>query len=170
MGVVAVLGDGSSSVLAIYFYLVAYAFASYAILGVLTYRNSPDDAHIEIADFIGLGKSNPVLAWLLLIGIGSLAGIPPLAGFIGKLMIFYNAYQAGAYLLLGVAIFGVVLSTYYYFGWIRAVWFVQDNEDKPRTESAFATPGCLSCWTLSLFAAMSLLLGFLPLVLSYWWR
>jgi NADH-quinone oxidoreductase subunit N len=170
MGVVATLGTGSTSILAIYFYLVAYAFASYAILGVLVYRNSPDDAHIEIADFTGMGKSNPVLAWLLLIGLGSLAGIPPLAGFIGKLMIFYNAYQAGAYVLLGVAIVGVVLSIYYYFGWIRAVWFVQDSEDKQRTEAAFDTPCRFSCLVLSVFAAMSLLLGFLPLVLTHWWN
>ncbi len=173
MGVIAILilGVSDSTVFAIYFYLVAYAFASYSILGVLAYRNGPDDAHIEIADFVGLGKSQPALAWLLLIGIGSLAGIPPLAGFIAKLMIFYNAYQAGLYVLLGVAIVGVVLSIYYYFGWIRAVWFVQEGEGTKtvRSEPTFSNPSCCSCWTLGLFAAVSLLLGFLPLALSFWW-
>src|SRR5690606_20396498 len=56
----------------------------------------------------------------LAIGLGSLAGIPPLAGFVAKLLIFYAALQAELYVLLGLAIFGVVLSIYYYFGWMRA--------------------------------------------------
>ena len=60
---------------------------------------------------------------MLAIGLGSLAGIPPLAGFMGKLFIFITAFQAGLYPLLVIAIAGVVVSIYYYFGWIKAAFF-----------------------------------------------
>jgi NADH-quinone oxidoreductase subunit N len=61
--------------------------------------------------------------------LGSLAGIPPLGGFIGKLFLFIAAYQAGLFGLIGIAILGVVISIYYYFGWIRECYFSDSGED-----------------------------------------
>jgi len=74
----------------------------------------------------------------LAVGVGSLAGIPPLAGFIGKLLIFVAAFQAEQYGLLGVAVVGVVISIYYYFGIIKAAffeaWRFSEDEDEGREE------------------------------------
>lgn len=174
MGVLAFIFVGDGALAAVLFYLYVYAFASFAIFGVLIHRNNPDDAHIEIADFSGMARAQPLLASVLLVGLGSLAGIPPLAGFIGKLMIFYYAYQAQAYVLLAVAIVGVVLSIYYYFGWIRAAWFVREGEIsndlyEPKDSNNFLKPSCGAAAALVLFAAVSLILGFLPLALLNWW-
>lgn len=172
MGVVAFMYLGDVVLPVILFYLFVYAFASFAVFGVLVYRNHPDDAHIEIADFVGMGKNHPLLGAVLLLGVVSLAGIPPMAGFVGKLMIFYYAFQAGAYVLLGAAILGVVLSIYYYFGWIRAAWFVREgetHESQKEAIEAFSSPSAGSSVVLILFAAISLILGFLPLGLLNWW-
>ena len=82
-----------------------------------------DDADQELDHYAGLGKESPFLATVLAVGLGSLAGIPPLVGFMGKLFIFIAAFQAGHGTTLAVAVVGVVLSIYYYFGWIKAAFF-----------------------------------------------
>ena len=77
---------------------------------------------IELGRSRDLAKRNGFLGLALAVGVGSLAGIPPLAGFIGKLLIFVAAFQAEQYGLLGVAVVGVVFSIYYYFGIIKAAF------------------------------------------------
>ncbi|HTJ77425.1 MAG TPA: NADH-quinone oxidoreductase subunit N [Rariglobus sp.] len=113
----------SQAVGAIYFYLFAYLLASFAVFGVMTHLAGSDDADQELEHYADLGKTHPFLGAVLAIGLGSLAGIPPLAGFMGKLMIFVAAFKAGLHGLLLVAIIGVVISIYYYFGWIKAAFF-----------------------------------------------
>jgi len=126
LGVVASLHT-SAAIGAIQFYLGGYLLASFAVFGVMTQLARADgadaDATQELRDYAGLAKSQPFLALVLAIGLGSLAGIPPLVGFMGKLFIFINAFQAELYGLLAVAVLGVVVSIYYYFGWIRAAFF-----------------------------------------------
>ncbi len=108
---------------AIYFYLFAYLLASFAVFGVMAHVAPANDTHQELDHYRGLAKTNPFLAGVLTVGLGSLAGIPPLAGFMGKFFVFVSAFNAGLYGLLTIAIIGVVISIYYYFGWIRAVYF-----------------------------------------------
>jgi len=108
---------------AIYFYLFAYLLASFAVFGVMTHLAGANDTDQELDHYAGLAKTNPFLALVLAVGLGSLAGIPPLVGFMGKLFIFISAFQAGLYGLIAVAVVGVVISIYYYFGWIKAAFF-----------------------------------------------
>jgi NADH-quinone oxidoreductase subunit N len=108
---------------AIYFYLFVYLIASFAVFGVMTHLAGVDDSDQELDHYAGLGKESPFLATVLAVGLGSLAGIPPLAGFMGKLFVFIAAYQAGARWLLAIAAAGVVVSIYYYFGWLKAAFF-----------------------------------------------
>ncbi|MBL9209007.1 MAG: NADH-quinone oxidoreductase subunit N [Opitutaceae bacterium] len=122
VGVVAAK-DAPMAVGAIYFYLFAYLVASFTVFGVMAHVAGPDDADQELDHYAGLAKENPFLATVLAVGLGSLAGIPPLAGFMGKLFVFMAAFQAGHGTTLAVAIVGVVISIYYYFGWIKAAFF-----------------------------------------------
>ena len=122
LGVVA----SATSVLAtnaIYFYLFAYLIASFAVFGVMTHLAGTDDSDQDLDHYAGLAKESPFLAGVLAIGLGSLAGIPPLAGFMGKFLVFVAAYQSGARWLLAIAAAGVVVSIFYYFGWIKAAFF-----------------------------------------------
>lgn len=124
---------------AVIFYLFSYLFASFAVFAVMTHLAGPDDSEQDLDQFLDLAKDQPFLGTVLAIGLGSLAGIPPLAGFIGKALIFVAAFQAGLYGLLTVAIIGVIISIYYYFGWIKAAFFdtwQMPGQEKPDSPAA----------------------------------
>lgn len=122
---------------AVWFYLFTYLLASFAVFGVMAHVAGDRDAPQELEAYEGLAREQPLLGGVLAVGVGSLAGIPPLAGFIGKLLLFLAAVEAELYGLLAVAIIGVVLSIYYYFGWIKAAWF---GGAAPAAEAAPAAP------------------------------
>ncbi len=129
-----------SAVGAIWFYLFAYLLASFAVFGVMTHVAGDNDADQDLDHYADFAKKRPYLAGVLAIGLGSLAGIPPLAGFMGKLMVFLAAYKAGLFCLLGIAIVGVVISIYYYFGWIKAAYFSTWRPPLPAGENEPVAP------------------------------
>lgn len=154
---------------AVYFYLLVYLIASFAVFGVMAHVAGADDADQDLDHYAGLSRESPFLAGVLAVGLGSLAGIPPLAGFLGKFFVFVAAFQARLYGLLAVAIAGVVISIYYYFGWIRAAYFESwrpSPEDQPRpTRSAV---GWLAGAALLALALGSVALGFFPGPFGRW--
>ncbi len=158
---------------AICFYLFAYMLGSFAVFGVMTHVSGADDADQDLDHYTDLAKTHPFLGAVLGVGLGSLAGIPPLAGFMGKLLIFLGAFEAGLYGLLGVAIVGVVLSIYYYFGWIKAAFFPQWTPpvfegDDPTPEPPRKTVGTPAGILLATAALASVLLGFYQGPLGAW--
>ena len=87
----------------------------------------------EISGLSGLSKSNPVMAGVLTLLMFSMAGIPPLAGFFGKLYIFQAAIQSG---LVGLAVIGVltsVVGAFYYLRIVKVIYFddVEEKFDRP---------------------------------------
>jgi NADH-quinone oxidoreductase subunit N len=149
---------------AVYFYLFAYLLASFAVFGVMTHVAGPNDADQDLDHYTGLAKSHPFLGAVLAIGLGSLAGIPPLAGFMGKLFIFIAAFKAGLYTLLAVAIVGVIVSIYYYFGWIKAAYFETWTapllEGETDTRPARTPVSLVAGVTLASLAVATIVLGF----------
>ncbi len=139
LGVIAAL-TVPSAVGAIWFYLFAYLLASFAVFGVMVHVAGANDADQDLDHYADFAKKRPYLAGVLAIGLGSLAGIPPLAGFMGKLLVFIAAFKAELYWLLGIAIVGVVISIYYYFGWIKAAYFAQWRPPLPSGEPEPAAP------------------------------
>ena len=158
---------------AVYFYLYAYMIASFAVFGVMTVMAGPDDTDQELGSYSGLAKESPFLAGVLACGLGSLAGIPPLAGFMGKLFVFVAAFKAGHFGLLAIAVAGVVISIYYYFGWIRAAYFSDEPPISPETASRARTGGGATLTiALAALALASIVLGFYQGPLGAWvsWR
>jgi NADH-quinone oxidoreductase subunit N len=157
---------------AVWFYLFAYLLASFAVFGVMAHVADSNDADQELDHYADLVKRQPFLAGILAIGLGSLAGIPPLAGFLGKLLIFIAAFKAGLYPLLAVAITGVVISIYYYFGWIKAAFFPASNS--PAGDVSLSTripPSPVTVGTrvvLTVLAISSVLLGFYQGAFGQW--
>ena len=118
----------------IIFYLFTYLLGSFAVFGVMSLANVADDAEHEFSHYEGLGQKNPFLAFVLACGVCSLAGVPPFAGFIAKLLLFVVAFKAKLYFSLAAMVIGVVISIYYYFGWLREALFLprpkfSDEED-----------------------------------------
>jgi NADH-quinone oxidoreductase subunit N len=172
VGVVAAQST-SLAVGAMLFYLFAYLLASFAVFGVMTHLAGDDDADQQLDHYHELGRTHPFLAGVLAVGLGSLAGIPPLAGFMGKLMIFLAAFQAELYLLLGVAVVGVVVSIYYYFGWLKAAFFPTWRPAPVEGEPTPPAPvrrevGVVAGATLAALAFASILIGFYQGGLGEW--
>ncbi len=158
---------------AICFYLFAYLLGSLAVFGVMTHVSGDDDAEQDLDHYVDLAKTHPFLGAVLGVGLGSLAGIPPLAGFMGKLLVFLAAFEAGLYGLLAVAIIGVVLSIYYYFGWIKAAFFPQWRPpvfegDDPIPDPPRQPVGMAAGIVLATCALASVFLGFYQGPLGAW--
>lgn len=80
-----------------------------------------------IDDYKGLGRRSPFLAFSLLIFLASLAGIPPLAGFVSKFILFSAAIEAGLGWLAVAAILNSGISVYYYFRLVRSMYSDDDG-------------------------------------------
>jgi NADH-quinone oxidoreductase subunit N len=154
---------------AVWFYLFTYLLASMAVFGVMAHVVGENDADMDLDRYDRLSRDQPLLAGVLAVGVGSLAGIPPLAGFIGKLLVFIAAFQAGLHWLLAVAIVGVVVSIFYYFGWIKAAFFETwrlDHEQPPAQPRQPVAP--LSAVVLVTLALATVALGLFQSPLASW--
>jgi NADH-quinone oxidoreductase subunit N len=122
----AVAVDGAASVM---LYVLIYAVMNMGAFGVVIMLRKAGSRGEEISDFAGLGKTNKTAAFLMLIFLFSLTGIPPMAGFVGKFYIFKSAVQAG---LLWLAIAGVIfsaISAYFYLRVIMLMYMYDPKED-----------------------------------------
>lgn len=158
---------------AILFYLFAYLLASAAVFAVLVHTAKEDDSELTLDDLGDLAKKNGFLGLALAVGVGSLAGIPPLAGFIGKLLIFVAAFQAELYGLLAVAVIGVVVSIYYYFGIIKAAFFEvfrfqDEDEETPEEIVPGASLHFLGKLAILVAVVGTIVLGFYQSPLGSW--
>ena len=86
-----------------------------------------------IADLAGLARNQPMLALAMAIFMFSMAGIPPLAGFFGKLYIFLAAIEAGLYTLAIIGVLASVVGAYYYLRIIKIMYFEEPAEVFDRT-------------------------------------
>src|SRR6185436_8996007 len=127
LGVAALNKAGTTAIL---YYLSGYLFTVLAAFTVLCVAFPASDAE-DFSSLAGLNQRSPLLAAAMTLAVVSLAGIPPLAGFFGKFLLLKAAVEAGSayYWLVGVAIVGVVISMYYYFGVIRAIYWGSEPAD-----------------------------------------
>jgi NADH-quinone oxidoreductase subunit N len=109
----------------IFFYLAVYAAASLGAFTVLQIIENQNE-EVSIDHFNGLFKRNAGMAVLMTISLLSLAGIPPLAGFFGKYLIFTLALEHGQLPMVIIAIITSLIGVYYYFKIIIAM-FLQEN-------------------------------------------
>lgn len=114
--------ENSSST--VFYYLTVYSVASITAFVVLFQIEKLNEG-IDIRQFNGLFKRNPLLAVALTLALLSLAGIPPLAGFFGKYMVFVQAIREGMVSLTILAIVTSLIGAYYYFKVIIAM-FLQE--------------------------------------------
>ena len=142
------------------FYLMIYVFANVGAFGVVTAvsrrRNSEN-----ISDLAGLARQAPVLAVAMTISLLSMAGIPPLAGFMGKFFLFSAVIDAG---YLEIAVLGFVLSmvsVYYYLNVVKSMYLAEPIDERP-----FTVAGTLKFTVLFAMTA-TLAMGIYPGPLSH---
>jgi NADH-quinone oxidoreductase subunit N len=116
---------------ALVFYLAAYTLMNLAVFAVIVARERETDRGDDIEAVAGIGRSRPLLAWPLTIGMLALAGLPGTSGFMGKLFLI-EASVDGDYTWLGVAIvIGTMVSLAYYLRVIAAVWMRSGPSEAP---------------------------------------
>lgn len=150
--------EGISSV--VYFVLI-YTFsnlAAFAVAGVISQHTGKE----KIDDYKGLYQSNPFISWILALALFSLAGIPPTAGFFGKLFLITAGAAKGNYFFITVAALNLIVSLYYYLRVIRAVFMDKNEQPIEKITMHPATKfGMIIC------AAGIVLIGILSWVYDY---
>ena len=150
---------------AIAFYLLTYCLGNFAVFGVMGLVASTEDANQPRSHYASLAETKPFLGFTLVVGLGSLAGIPPLAGFIGKLLLFVIAFQAELHALFAVMVIGVVISIYFYFGWMREAVFpssatLEETEEERQGRHAGIFPPLGLTLVLGSLVVVTIILGF----------
>lgn len=158
LGVLAVKDTGLQAVT---YYAFTYGVATIGAFGVavLVERKRGGDS---LANLAGMSKQSPLLAVCLMIFVLSLAGIPPLAGFVGKFHVFFSAAAVkspglGLLWLVALAIATSAISLYYYLQVLKQAWVVQVSET-----AAELKPGVVTLVVMCLLAGLTILLGCVP--------
>jgi len=130
LGVAALSASGQSAVM---YYLAGYMFtivAAFTVVALVMQHLDNED----ISGLAGLNQRSPLLATTMTFAMVSLAGLPPLAGFFGKFLLLRAVLEAGPanhayYCLAFIALAGIIISFYYYFGVIRAIYWSKEASD-----------------------------------------
>jgi NADH-quinone oxidoreductase subunit N len=158
MGLLAMSQAGSAAIL---YFLAGYLFtlmAAFTVISIILLQTESAD----LGSLAGLSQRSPFLAAVMALAMVSLAGVPPLAGFFGKFLLIKAVLEQGArnhafFWIAGVAIIGVVISLYYYFGVIRAIYWAKGAADLSPIRVSW-----LHRLALTACAAGMLYLGVLP--------
>ena len=140
---------------AILFYLLTYLFANLGAFAIVIAVGNLINSD-EIEDYNGLNRRSPFLAFAMLVFLLSLAGVPPMAGFIGKLYIFVSAIKEGLYTLIVVGLVNIVISMYYYLIVVKKMYI-----NEPADPSLLAVSGPMKA-VIYISLAGTLILGIYP--------
>lgn len=113
---------------AIIYFVLVYVFSNLAAFGVISIVSSATGRE-TISDFKGFYQHNKFLSWVLALALFSLAGVPPTAGFFGKLFLILAGAKEAYLWFLVIAALNLVVSLYYYLKVVRAIFM--DKNDNP---------------------------------------
>jgi proton-translocating NADH-quinone oxidoreductase chain N len=128
-------------------YLMAYLFTNAGVfIAVIAFSHVTNSD--EISDYAGLVRRAPALAAVMVIFFMSLAGLPPTAGFVGKLFVFGAAVQAGYYYLAIIGVLNSVISVVYYFNVVRQMFFLPPPSEERLSLPRFPLAAAIICVVL----------------------
>jgi NADH-quinone oxidoreductase subunit N len=150
-------GDtGQFGLKAVAVYLLVYTFMNIGAFSLVIMLRRENMVGDQVADFSGLARRSPLAAFTMLLFLLSLAGIPPLAGFVGKWYLFGAAIKGHYAWLAVLAVINSAISLYYYMR-VVVCMYLQD----PLTDEPYATSPALTA-ALAIAAGMTLLIGVMP--------
>ncbi len=145
------------------FYLVAYGVAALGAFGIISYLAPQPQDDIYLDELHELWRKAPTSAIALTVLLLSMGGMPLTAGFIGKLVIFKDAWNAGLMALVIVAVLNSVVSFYYYLRFVMAMYM------QPRApgavERSLPRVPAIQVFSSVLTVGLTLLIGVLPALL-----
>ena len=155
-GVIALDDSGVSATL---FYLFAYGFSTLGAFAVVSVvRNAKGEEETEMSRWAGLGRTHPLVGVVFSLFLLAFAGIPLTSGFVSKFAVFKAAAEGGATPLVIVGVCASAIAAYFYVRVIVLMFFTDPPEDGPTV----VVPSMLSMATVTLTAAITLVLGALP--------
>ena len=154
MGLVSGGPQGAGAIL---FYLLAYTFTTVGSFGAISLCQRAGEEAVDVGDYAGLARRQPVLAAALTVFLLSLVGIPPLAGFVAKFYLFGSAVRAGYVWLTVIAVLNSAVAAYYY---LRVIVYMYMRE--PDGEPVSIAPSLASGLALTLALIGIVVLGVMP--------
>jgi NADH-quinone oxidoreductase subunit N len=158
---VGISSNDKTGITSVVYFILIYVFSNLAAFGVaavITEKTGKEN----IDDYKGLYKTNPFLVWMLTLALFSLAGIPPTAGFFGKMFLLSSGASKGSYGFITIAALNMIISLYYYLRVVRAMFM--DKNDQP-IEKINTNPA--TKFALILCAAGIVLVGLLSWIYDY---
>ena len=132
------IGGNQLGMASVIYYILVYIFSNLAVFGVVAaISNAKGKENID--EYNGLYHTNPGLSLVMLLGLFSLAGIPPFAGFFGKFFLFTAAAQKGFYVLVTIAVLNTIISLYYYLLVVKAMFINKNDTPVEKFRSDFPT-------------------------------
>lgn len=123
---VGISNGGTQGISSVVYFVLIYVFSNFAAFGVASVI-AEKTGRENIDDYKGLYKTNPFLSWILALALFSLAGVPPTAGFFGKLFLLTAGGAKASYWFITIAALNMIVSLYYYLRIVRAM-FMDKNE------------------------------------------
>jgi len=128
---VGLVAGGPGGVQSVLFYMLVYTVTNIGAFGFVVMLESRGYAGETVQDYAGLARKHPLAAFGMLLFMLSLGGIPPTAGFMGKLYLFAAAVNAGYVWLVVVAVLMSAVSLYYYFRIVLQMYLRDGEEAQP---------------------------------------
>ena len=126
---IALVACNDMAMASVLFYIVAYGLMNIGAFSIIILLGKKGEENTELEDYAGLGYKHPLLAIVMTIFLLSMAGIPPLAGFVGKFYIFSSAMKSGFIVLAVIGVVNSVISVYYYLRVTVFMYMKQPNRD-----------------------------------------
>ena len=158
---VAISSNSVDGIDAVVYFILIYVFSNLAAFGVAS-AITDQTGKENIDDYKGLYKTNPFLTWILTLALFSLAGIPPTAGFFGKLFLITAGAAKANYGFIVVVALNLVISLYYYLRIVRAMFMDKNEQPIEKIKTGPATK-----FALILCAAGIVLVGLLSWIYDY---
>lgn len=133
---VGISGSSAEGVTSSVYFILVYLFSNIAAFGVIS-QIAEKSGKETISSYRGLVKQNPFLAWTLAIALFSLAGIPPTAGFFGKIFLLKAGASKGDLFLITIAALNMIIALYYYLRVIKAMFMEENEESIPQMNSGW---------------------------------
>jgi NADH-quinone oxidoreductase subunit N len=157
IGVAAASPAGVSGTL---WYLMTYALSTLAAFGAVIAIERRNHRQVTLGDMRGLGRTSPALAGIMSVALLSLAGLPPLAGFVGKLQVFTAGVESGLTWLVVIGVISSVIAAFFYLR-IMGMMFLEDPVEG-MLEPAYSTGWSLG---INLAGVLVVYLGLQPAIL-----